>query len=97
MDRGTAARRVGDDCHGTSILVLSACGTAGDAAQSRTEQGEPCRSAVLGTLAAPLARNWQSEFLAVGSMVILSVYLRQRGSPESEPVGAHHGETAAEG
>ena len=33
-------------------------------------------------------QNWQSEFLAVGSMVILSVYLRQRGSPESKPVGA---------
>jgi hypothetical protein len=42
-------------------------------------------------------QNWQSEFLAVGSMVILSVYLRQRGSPESKPVGSAHDETAAEG
>jgi hypothetical protein len=42
-------------------------------------------------------QNWQSEFLAVGSMVILSVYLRQRGSPESKPVGAPHPETATEG
>jgi hypothetical protein len=42
-------------------------------------------------------QNWQSEFLAVGSMVILSVYLRQRGSPESKPVGASHAATAAEG
>ena len=33
-------------------------------------------------------QNWQSEFLAVGSFVILAVYLRQRGSPESKPVGA---------
>lgn len=33
-------------------------------------------------------QNWQSEFLAVGSMAILAVYLRQRGSPESKPVGA---------
>ena len=32
-------------------------------------------------------QNWQSEFLAVGSMAILAVYLRQRGSPESKPVG----------
>ena len=32
-------------------------------------------------------QNWQSEFLAVGSMVVLSIYLRQRGSPESKPVG----------
>jgi hypothetical protein len=42
-------------------------------------------------------QNWQSEFLAVGSMVILSVYLRQRGSPESKPVGAPHGATGMEG
>jgi hypothetical protein len=33
-------------------------------------------------------QNWQSEFLAVGSMVVFSIYLRQRGSPESKPVGA---------
>jgi len=42
-------------------------------------------------------QNWQSEFLAVGSMVIFSVYLRQRGSTQSKPVGAPHGETAVEG
>jgi hypothetical protein len=42
-------------------------------------------------------QNWQSEFLAVGSMVILAVYLRQRGSPESKPVGAPHDATALEG
>ena len=41
--------------------------------------------------------NWQSEFLAVGSMAILAVYLRQRGSPESKPVGAPHGATGVEG
>jgi hypothetical protein len=42
-------------------------------------------------------QNWQSEFLAVGSMAILSVYLRQRGSPESKPVGAAHHHTGIEG
>jgi hypothetical protein len=42
-------------------------------------------------------QNWQSEFLAVGSMVVLSVYLRQRGSPQSKPVGAPHEATAEEG
>jgi hypothetical protein len=42
-------------------------------------------------------QNWQSEFLAVGSMAILAVYLRQRGSPESKPVGAAHDETGIEG
>jgi hypothetical protein len=42
-------------------------------------------------------QNWQSEFLAVGSMAILTVYLRQRGSPESKPVGAPHSATGTEG
>jgi hypothetical protein len=33
---------------------------------------------------------WQSEFLAVGSMVVLSIFLRERESPEPKPVGAPH-------
>ncbi|SOC46830.1 hypothetical protein SAMN05660748_0466 [Blastococcus aggregatus] len=42
-------------------------------------------------------QNWQSEMLAVGSMAIFAVYLRQRGSPESKPVGAPHADTGATG
>ena len=42
-------------------------------------------------------QNWQSEFLAVGSMSVLAIYLRQRGSPESKPVGSPHDTTAATG
>jgi hypothetical protein len=42
-------------------------------------------------------QNWQSEFLAVGSFVVLAVFLRQRGSPESKPVGAPHEATGQEG
>jgi len=42
-------------------------------------------------------QNWQSEFLAVGSMAVFTIYLRQRGSPESKPVGSRHDETGAEG
>jgi hypothetical protein len=38
-------------------------------------------------------QNWQSEFLAIASMVWLAVYLRQRWSPESKPVHAPHDET----
>ncbi|MEA2493194.1 MAG: hypothetical protein QOJ29_1105 [Thermoleophilaceae bacterium] len=38
-------------------------------------------------------QNWQSEFLAVASMTIFAVYLRQRGSPESKPVGTPHDAT----
>jgi hypothetical protein len=40
-------------------------------------------------------QNWQSEFLAVGAIVVLSIFLRQRGSPESKPVDARHAETEA--
>ena len=42
-------------------------------------------------------QNWQSEFLAVGSMAVFSIYLRQRGSSQSKPVGAPHGATGVEG
>jgi hypothetical protein len=42
-------------------------------------------------------QNWQSEFLAVGTMAVLTIYLRQRGSPESKPVGATHYETGTSG
>ena len=42
-------------------------------------------------------QNWQSEFLAVGAMAVFTIYLRQRGSPESKPVGAPHDETASSG
>jgi hypothetical protein len=38
-------------------------------------------------------QNWQSEFLSLAAMVVLSIYLRHRGSPESKPVDAPHGET----
>jgi hypothetical protein len=38
-------------------------------------------------------QNWQSEFLAVFTIVVLSIVLRQRGSPQSKPVHAPHRET----
>jgi hypothetical protein len=42
-------------------------------------------------------QNWQSELLAVASMAVLAIYLRQRGSPESKPVGSSHSATGVEG
>ncbi len=42
-------------------------------------------------------QNWQSEFLAIGSMAVFSIYLRERGSPESKPVGSSHQSTGVEG
>jgi hypothetical protein len=38
-------------------------------------------------------QNWQSEFMAVASIVILSIWLRQKGSPESKPVDAPYHST----
>jgi len=40
-------------------------------------------------------QNWQSEFFGIGTMVVLSVFLRQRGSPESKPVDAPNRQTGA--
>ena len=40
-------------------------------------------------------QNWQSEFLSVGALVLLGIWLRQRGSPESKPVDAPHAENEA--
>jgi membrane protein implicated in regulation of membrane protease activity len=42
-------------------------------------------------------QNWQSEFLAVGTLAVFAIYLRQRGSGESKPVGAPHNETETSG
>ena len=41
-------------------------------------------------------QNWQSEFLSVGALVVLSIFLRQRGSPESKPVHMPHAHTGKE-
>ena len=38
-------------------------------------------------------QNWQSEFLAVGVLVVFSIFLRQRGSTQSKPVEAPHAKT----
>jgi hypothetical protein len=38
-------------------------------------------------------QNWQSEFLSVASIVFFSIYLRQKGSPESKPADSPHNET----
>ncbi len=40
-------------------------------------------------------QNWQSEFLSTAVIVVLSIFLRFRGSPESKPVAAPHSETGS--
>jgi len=67
----------------------------------QTAHGEPAVSWVDYLRAADFwnrtLQNWQSEFLAVATMTAFSIYLRQRGSPESKPVGAPHEETGSSG
>lgn len=38
-------------------------------------------------------QNWQSEFLSTAILIVLAVYLREKGSPESKPVAAPHAKT----
>jgi membrane protein implicated in regulation of membrane protease activity len=40
-------------------------------------------------------QNWQSELLAIGTMAVFAIYLRERGSPESKQVGAPHAVTTS--
>jgi Domain of unknown function (DUF6766) len=81
------------------LLTWAASSIAGWAAYNSDQLGnrqDPV--SYLGYLGAPdfwnrSFQNWQSEMLAVGSMAVFAVYLRQRGSPESKPVGAPHAVT----
>lgn len=41
-------------------------------------------------------QNWQSEFLSTAVLIVLAIFLRERGSPESKPVGAPHALTGEE-
>jgi hypothetical protein len=65
--------------------------------EEQQAHGEPAVSAI-EYLATPQLwfesfQNWQSEFMSIGALVVLSVFLRQRGSPESKPVDAPMDET----
>ena len=40
-------------------------------------------------------QNWQSEFMSTAVLVVLSIFLRHKGSPESKPVGAANADTGA--
>jgi len=41
-------------------------------------------------------QNWQSEFLSTAVLIVLAIFLRERGSPESKPVGAPHAVTGTD-
>ena len=89
---------------GLALLLLFVVSLAGhaiggwsDYAADQALHGEPAPGLVAYLASSRFwfesLQNWQSEFLSVGGMVWLSVYLRQRGSPESKPVHAPHSET----
>ena len=74
-------------------------GVAGAAAHNEEliEHGDPPLSTLeymeTSTFWFESFQNWQSEFLSIGVLVVLSIFLRQKGSPESKPVDAPHAET----
>jgi hypothetical protein len=79
-------------------FTLHAVGGAKEYNESQREHGSSEVVSTLGYMETSRFwfesfQNWQSEFLAVGAMVVLSIFLRQRGSPESKPVHSPHGET----
>ena len=81
-------------------FTLHAAGGAKEYSQEQVEHGGQAIStlAYLGTTRFWFEsfQNWQSEFLAIGAMVVFSIYLREKGSPESKPVDAPHDETGTD-
>jgi hypothetical protein len=79
-------------------FVLHARGGAGVYAEEKSEHGQPAHVSIGHYMTTSRfwfesLQNWQSEFLAVLTIVVLSIFLRQHGSPESKPVDAPHAST----
>ena len=79
-------------------FLLHAVGGAGEYNDNQRVHGRPERVTTVGYMATAQfwfesLQNWQSEFLAVGSMVVLTIFLREKGSKESKPVDSPHQET----
>lgn len=81
-------------------FVLHGVGGAREYNEEQAEHNEPTVSTVEYMSSSRFwfesFQNWQSEFLSIGVMVVLSIFLRQKGSPESKPVDSPHGETGSE-
>jgi hypothetical protein len=104
--RGGVARRLYEHSLGIAfglIFVISFALHAVSGAQLYSEDqrkhGEPPISApqYLGTSQFWFEsfQNWQSEFLAILAMVVLSIFLRQKDSPESKDVESPHSQTGS--
>jgi len=81
-------------------IALHAVSGASDYNQEQAEHGQPQVSPLQYTATSRFwfesFQNWQSEFLSIALVVVLSIFLRQRGSPESKPVDSPHSETGSE-
>jgi len=79
-------------------FFLHAAGGHDEYNKEQMEHGSSETVTVLGYMATSRFwfesfQNWQSEFMSVGALVVLSIFLRQRGSPESKSVASPHSET----
>jgi hypothetical protein len=82
-------------------IAMHAVSGASEYNEEQAEHGQPERFSALryaGTSRFWFEsfQNWQSEYLAIAAMVVLSIFLRQRGSPESKPVDSPHSQTGSE-
>ncbi|HEV2881166.1 MAG TPA: DUF6766 family protein [Pyrinomonadaceae bacterium] len=83
-------------------FYLHAVGGAGEYNQDQFEHGAAGQRistlAYMGTSRFwfESLQNWQSEFFSIGLMVVLTIWLRQKGSSESKPVDAPHDQTGNE-
>jgi hypothetical protein len=81
-------------------FVLHAIGGADAYSQEQVEHGARPVSVAQYVLTPRFwfesLQNWQSEFLAIGAMIVLSIYLRQKGSSQSKAVASPHGKTGSE-
>lgn len=80
-------------------FILHGAGGVKDYNQEQAEHGEPPVT-MAGYMTSSRFwfesfQNWQSEFLSVGLMVVLTIFLRQKGSPESKPVDRPHSATGS--
>lgn len=80
-------------------FVLHAVGGAKDYNENQIEHRQPTITTIEYMRTSRFwfesFQNWQSEFLSIGVMVVFSIFLRQKGSPESKPVDAAHSETGS--
>jgi hypothetical protein len=80
-------------------FALHGIGGSKMACAENQAHGQPCVS-TLGFMGSSefwyqSFQNWQSEYLAVFAIVVLSIFLRQQGSPESKPVNSPHSQTGS--